>query len=159
MFGGRLFAGRNTTTGPQLWSCDPAAGANPTRCEPGDWQLVAANSAGDPLLTQFNDAALTTISMVVATPTELYVGFDGASGVHVFRTANPAASTRADFVGQAGCSAAQHPASCAGLGGAGLGDAGDTRIFDAKLITANGITAPWVSLGDGTAPVGLVVIP
>src|SRR5207248_2424704 len=55
-FGGRLFAARNTTAGPQLWSCNPALGANAQQCEPGDWSLVAANSSGDAQLTQFNDA-------------------------------------------------------------------------------------------------------
>jgi hypothetical protein len=42
---GRLYAIRNTTTGPQLWSCDPAGGADPVACDPGDWTLLAADAA------------------------------------------------------------------------------------------------------------------
>src|SRR5690606_16568104 len=42
-FGGRLFVGRNTTSGPQLWACNPALSTSPTRCEPGDWQHAAPN--------------------------------------------------------------------------------------------------------------------
>lgn len=158
-FGGRLWAGRNTTAGPQLWSCNPALGAVATRCEPGDWSLVAANTTGDTQLTQFNDTALTSITMVVGTATELYVGFDGATGVHVFKTTSTTASTRADFVGQAGCSAAAHPATCAGIGGAGFGTATDQRIFDAKAITVAGVTSVWVTVGDASSASGLVVLP
>ena len=158
-FGGQLYVGRNTTTGPQLWGCDPALGADALRCEPGDWRLVAANSTGDPLLTQFDNASLTSITLVTATPTHLYVGFDSANGAQVFRTANPSATSRDDFTGQLGCPAAQHPATCAGIGGAGVGTPADTRILDGKALTFGSSSAVWLTVGDGTTALALVVIP
>jgi hypothetical protein len=158
-FGGQLYVGRNTTTGPQLWACNPALGTSAVRCEPGDWRLVAANATGDTLLTQFNNANLTSITLVAATPTHLYVGFDGTNGVQVFRTASPAATSPTDFTGQLGCSAAQHPATCAGIGGAGLGTPSDTRILDGKALTFGSSSAVWLTVGDGTTALALVVIP
>jgi hypothetical protein len=153
-FGGRVFAARNTTSGPQLWACTPTN----SRCNSGDWSLVAANSSGDTQLTQFNDTGLTSITMLAATPSYLYVGFDSAAGLQIFRTSNPAA-TRAAFEGQAGCSAANHPASCAGYGGAGLGDVANTRIFDGKALTFGSSTAVWLTIGDGANPISLVTLP
>ncbi len=152
-FGDRIFAARNTTSGPQLWSCRATANA----CDSDDWQLVAANSTGDTLLSQFDDPALTSLTMLVATASHLYVGFDSAAGVQVFRTANPAAAARTDFEGANGCSAAL--ATCDGLGGPGAGAPGNTRIFDAKAITANGTTAVWLTAGDATSPLSLLVLP
>ncbi len=149
-FGGNIFVARNTTVGPQLWTCTPDAG----RCYAADWRLVAANSTGDTLLTQFNDATLTSITMLVATPSYLYVGFDSTAGARVFRTSTTA-TTRADFEGLDGCSAAQHPATCAGYGGAGFGDSNNTRIFDAKAVGSR----LWMTVGNGTVPVGLVMVP
>jgi hypothetical protein len=154
-FGGNLFVARNTTVGPQLWTCNPAFG----RCNASDWRLVAPNSSGDMLLTQFDDPGLTAVTMLVATPAYLYVGFDSAVGVRVFRTSNPSAATRADFEGLDGCSAALHPATCAGFGGAGLGDPNNTRIFDAKAVISGGATRVWMTVGNGTAPVALVMVP
>jgi len=147
-FGGRLFAGRNTTTGPQLWSCNPAAGSNAQQCEPGDWTLVAPNSSGDPQLTQFGSSGNSAITLLVATSSHLFVGFDSAAGIQVFRTALAAASTRADFTGQSGCDASQ--ASCAGIGGAGLG-ANLTRIFDAHAFSLGGAEWLYLAAGNGTA--------
>jgi hypothetical protein len=158
-FGGQLYAGRNTTTGPQLWACNPALGTNAQRCEPADWRLVAANSTGDTRLTQFDNPNLTSITLVAATPTHLYVGFDGTNGVQVFRTANPAATSRADFTGRLGCSAASHPATCAGIGGAGLGTPSDTRILDGKALAFGSDSAVWLTVGDGAGALALVVIP
>lgn len=150
-YGGNLFVARNTTVGPQLWTCNPLLG----RCSASDWRLIAPNSAGDTLLTQFDDASLTSITMLVATPAYLYVGFDSAAGVRVFRTTNASAAARGDFEGRDGCSAAQHPATCAGFGGAGLGDPGNTRIFDAKAVGSR----VWMTVGNGSLPVALVMIP
>ncbi|MDB4964034.1 MAG: Flagellar hook-length control protein FliK [Myxococcales bacterium] len=158
VFGGRVFVGRNTTAGPQLWACDPAATGTTTQCETGDWSLIARNSTGDLLLTQFDDPALSSISMVVATEQFLYVGFDSPGGLHVFRTASATASSRADFEGAGGCSAASHPASCESYGGIGLGDLTSTRIFDAALVGA-GQAAVWMTVGNGTSPVKLVMLP
>ncbi|HUS31467.1 MAG TPA: CARDB domain-containing protein, partial [Kofleriaceae bacterium] len=151
LFGGRLFVARNTTAGPQLWACTPSGG----KCDSNDWTLVAANSTGDTQLTQFNDTTLTSITMLVATPTLLYVGFDSANGIQIFRTANSAATARSAFEGLAGCSAANHPAACGGYGGAGLGDVTNTRIFDAKAVGSS----VWLSVGNGTAPADLVMLP
>ncbi|NVB85093.1 MAG: hypothetical protein HOV81_42395 [Kofleriaceae bacterium] len=150
-FGGNLFVARNTTVGPQLWTCNPTF----NRCSSSDWRLVAPNSTGDALLTQFNDASLTSITMLVATPSLLYVGFDSAAGVRVFRSTNAAAAVRADFEGLDGCSAAQHPATCGGFGGNGFGDPNNTRIFDAKVVGSR----VWMTVGDGTVPAGLVMVP
>lgn len=158
-FGGRLFVARNTTSGPQLWACTPATSGTATQCDPGDWSVVAPNTTGDPNLTQFNDPALTSISMVAATSEFLYVGFDSPGGVQVFRTATASASTRADFEGVNGCSAATHPASCAPYGGVGLGIAGATRILDGKSLSFATSTSVWLTIGDGTSPLSLVMLP
>ena len=72
-FGGRLFAARNTVDGPQLWSCAPSSG---TQCSPGDWTLVAPNTSGDAMLTQFNDPSNSAVTLLAATSQHLYVGFD-----------------------------------------------------------------------------------
>ncbi|HYY51616.1 MAG TPA: hypothetical protein VE755_02035, partial [Myxococcales bacterium] len=148
-FGGQLFAARNTTSGPQLWSCDPSKGSDPEQCEPGDWSLVAPNSTGDVQLTQFDSTGNTAVTLLVATSTHLYVGFDSSNGAQIFRTALPAASTRSDFTGQSGCDASQ--AGCAGIGGAGLG-AWLTRIFDGHAFTYAG--NEWVYLSAGTGGAG-----
>ncbi len=154
-FGGHVFAARNTTAGPQLWSCSPVS----SKCNAGDWILVAPNSSGDTQLTQLDDPGLTSVTMLAATAAYLYVGFDSAAGVQIFRTANPAATTRADFEGQNGCSAATHPATCQGYGGTGLGDAANTRIFDGRALTFGTTSAVWLAIGDGVNPVSLVMLP
>lgn len=154
-FGDRIYVARNTTAGPQLWSCRPTSSA----CDSGDWALVAPNSTGDALLTQFDDPSLTSVTMLVATPSFLYVGFDSANGLRILRTGDPAAATRADFEGAAGCPASDHPSTCDGYGGNGLGTPTLTRIFDAKAITAGGTTSVWLTIGDGTSPLSLVVLP
>ena len=147
-FGTRLFAARNTTSGPQLWSCDPSKGTDPQQCEPGDWTLVAPNSSGDPQLTQFDSSANNAITLLVATSDHLFVGFDAIGGLRIFRTSLPSATVRSDFTGSLGCDASQ-PA-CGGIGGNGLGS-GLTRIFDGHAFSLAG--APWVylSAGDGSA--------
>lgn len=154
-FSDHLFVARNTVAGPQLWSCSAVT----SRCDPGDWSLVAPNSLGDTLLTQFDNPSLTSITVLVATPGFLYVGFDSLDGVQLFRTANPAAAARSDFEGSGGCSAAQHPTSCQGYGGTGLGNASTTRFFDAAALTSAGTTSVWVTVGTGSDPVSLVVLP
>jgi hypothetical protein len=156
-FGGRLFTARNCTNGPQLWSCDPAKTGDPAQCDPGDWSLIAANAVGDHNLSQFDMPSLNAITMVVATDSYLYVGYDNPAGVIVYRTANPAAALMSDFTGAGGCSAALAP-SCAGFGSIGLG-IGATQIFDAKPIEFGGATQAWITLGNGTSPLALVVLP
>jgi len=146
-FGGRLFAARNTTTGPQLWSCDPSKGSDPQQCEQGDWTLLAPNSTGDTLLTQFDSTANTAITLLAATSMHLYVGFNSASGIQIFRTALPTASARSDFTGQLGCDASQ--SACPGIGGTGLG-AALTRIFDGHVFTWSGAEWVYLAAGDGS---------
>ena len=153
-FQGRLYAGRNTTAGPQLWACDP--GASPG-CAPGEWTLVAPNTTGDLQLCQFNNPNNTHISLVVATAQHLYVGFDNAvDGLVVLRTSKAAAATAADFTGLAGCSGAAHPTSCAGLGGNGFGNASvNRRIFDAAGMTFAAKDYVYLTVGDGTVAVSV----
>jgi hypothetical protein len=161
VWGGRLYAIRNLvdpTAGraPQLWSCDPAGGVDPTGCDPGDWTLIAADASG---LSRFGNTNATAATMLVATPAHLYVGFDDAQGgVRLYRTSAGAPLTAADFRGSGGCSAAD-PA-CPGIGGNGLGDpVANTRILDAKAIPFGGSTLVHVTVGDGTGPVRLFRLP
>jgi hypothetical protein len=148
-FGGHLFAARNTTGGPQLWSCDPVPAVDSQQCEPSEWSLVAPNTSGDARFTQFNDAGNTAITLLVATASHLYVGFNNANGVRIYRTQTATASTAADFTGHQGCSLAQ--AGCTGLGGNGLG-ASVTRLFDSHAFTYS--AAEWVYLSAGTGSAG-----
>lgn len=136
-FGGRVFVARNTTVGPQLWACDAP-------CDSAAWYLVAPNNDGAPL-TQFDDLSLHSVSMVVATPAFLYVGFDSTDGVRVFRTAKPDARTHADF----------EP-----YGSVGFGDrAAYTRILDAAVLTLDGTPRVWLTAGNGISPFSLVTLP
>ncbi len=151
---GRLYAIRNTYTGPQLWTCDPAAGADAAVCEATDWTLLAADPTT--LRTRLGYAGVTAASMLLATPTHLYLGLDDPlGGIHVFRTraALPVAS---DFTGHDGCPAGT--AGCQGLGGDGMGAPGVlTRIFDAKVVAgADGRVDLFLTAGDGTAAVRLI---
>jgi hypothetical protein len=161
-FGGRLFLARNTYTatpscsgptsvlGPQLWSCSPSGPSQ--QCNPGDWALVAPNAAGDVHLTQMQDANNTAIALLAAADGYLYVGFNNAAGVQIYRTAKPAAATQADFTGQNGCTAGV--GGCAGISGNGLGQ-GMTRIFDGRAISLPGSTRIYLTAGTGTSPVSL----
>jgi len=159
VFGGRLFVARNTTAGPQLWSCNPAGPPDTTACDPGDWTLIARNAVGNTLLSQFDDTTRTRVTMLVATPTHLYVGFDDADGAVVYRTSDPAATTLADFTGRLGCTADQGPTMCPGLGGAGFGATTNTRILDADALTFGGASAVYVTTGDGSGPLSVYVLP
>jgi len=136
-YGGRLYAARNTTAGPQLWACAP--GANGV-CDPADWSMVAPNASGDAQLTQFDDAGSRAITLLAATSTHLYVGFDNAGGVGVFRSALSAPATQADFQR---------------VGPPGLGLSA-TRIFDGKALTFSSTQSVYVTVGDGTSPLQLV---
>ena len=151
-FGGHLFAARNTTTGPQLWSCDPTRTGDTAQCDPGDWSLVAPNTSGDTRLTQFNDATNAAVTLLAATPQHLFVGFNNSSrGIVVYRTSNAAAATTADFTGRQAC-AASGGSGCHGLGGDGLGR-GLTRIFDGKALNFAGADFLYLAAGTGTSPV------
>jgi hypothetical protein len=151
---GRLYAIRNTS-GPQLWACDPAGGASAVVCDPGDWTLVAGDGA---FRTRFGKSGATAASLLVATPTHLYVGLDDpGSGIHVFRTAVDRPTKTGDFTGRDGCVAGT--VGCEGIGGDGVGDPSTLiRIFDAKAIAAaDGSTDVYLTAGDGiSAPVRVI---
>ena len=152
---GRLFAIRNTTTGPQLWRCDPGAGTDPLGCDRADWTLVAAD-AGTGYRTRFGKPGASAATLLLVTATHLWVGLDDDSGgVHLFRTSVDAPLGLSDFVGQGGCVAGT--AGCEGFGGDGFGaPAANTRILDAKVIAWSGGTDLVLAVGDGTNPVKLV---
>ncbi|AKJ04526.1 Flagellar hook-length control protein FliK [Archangium gephyra] len=160
VFQGKLYLARNTTSpagvrGPQLFVCGPERTGSTTDCDPGDWSLVAPNSTGDTLLTQFNDPDNVSLSLLVATANALYVGFDNASrGVVLLRAPTAAPVSRDDFKGREGCSAAQFPSTCEGLAGNGLG-AGATRIFDGKVLGASTGERIYLTAGNGVGPAGL----
>ncbi len=151
---GRLYAIRNTYTGPQLWSCDPGPD---TVCDRTDWRLVAADGT---LRTRFGKAdPSVAATLLLATPTHLYVGFDdAATGVHLFRTGFPVPTVPSDFSGKDGCVAGN--AGCEGIGGDGFGfGAALSRIFDAKAIAlGDGSFEVVLATGNGTDPVRIVRI-
>jgi hypothetical protein len=147
VFNGRLYLGRNTTSGPQLWVCNPAGDGT---CATNGWTLIAPNSTGDTSLTTFNDTTVTAISLLAATPEHLYVGFDGSAGVSLFRSNTATPINRADFVGQSGCSAVNHPATCAGLNGTGLGK-GLTRFWSDAAMTFAGTDYLYVAAGTASS--------
>ena len=161
-FGGRLFAARNTTAGPQLWSCNPtgntSAGPANTQCNPGDWTLVAANSSStapfpDGNLTQMQNPNNTAITLLAAAGGYLYVGYNNATdGLELYRTANPGVSNRSEFVGSGNCNNGTLP--CEGLGGKGLG-AGVTRIFDSRALTFSGAAYLYLAAGTGSGAVSV----
>jgi hypothetical protein len=152
---GRLFALRNTSSGPQLWCCDPGVRGDPLLCDPSDWYLVAADGT---FRTRLASATATAASLLVATPTHLFVGFDDpVAGIHVFRTAAARPTAASDFTGRDGCAAGTD--GCEGMGGDGLG-AMLSQIFDAKaIVTPGGRTDLYLTAGDGAGgPVHVVRI-
>ncbi len=149
---GRLYALRNTYAGPQLWRCDPALGTDPAACDRADWSLVAGDASQ---LTRFGRVDAVG-ALLLATATELWIGFDGAKGgIALFRTSADAPAVASDFRGAAGC-AAGAPA-CEGIGGDGFGaPATFSRIFDAEAIDWRGGTDLFLAAGDGAGPVRIV---
>src|SRR5262249_1225957 len=136
-FAGRWYAARNPVAGPQLGACAPGADGV---CDPGDWSLVAPNGSGDAELTQFDDPASGAITLLAATSTHLYVGFDNAGGVGVFRSLVTTPASRSDFER---------------VGPAGLGLSAP-RISDGKALSFSGSQFVYATVGDGTSPVQLV---
>ncbi len=151
--GGRLYAARNTTLGPQLWSCTPAKAGSSTDCDPQDWALIAANASGDKRLSQFNNPSNTSLSMLVVAQGSLFVGYDNATqGLVVFRSSSSTPSAIADFTGADGCSAGAPPSVCESVGKNGFGSSGRSRIFDAKSIQFGASQTVYVVAGDGIGP-------
>lgn len=99
--------------------------------------------------TQFNNPGNTSINMLVATNSHLYVSYNNASGIVVFRSGAVVPSTAADFEGQAGCSAASPPATCQGLGGNGLGDLSNTEGYSGSVLTFGDEEFVYISSGSG----------
>ena len=156
-FGGRFFAARNTKGGgPQLWSCNPALTGNPTQCDPGDWRLVAPTVStgtinGD--ATQFENPDNNAVTLLAATQTSLYVGFDNAkSGIQIFRTTRPAAAVESDFTGQGGCLAGSP--GCQGIGGDGLA-AGMQQVYDSRALGFAGQDYLYVSAAGASGTVSV----
>jgi len=150
VFGGRLYAARNTEDGPQLWACNPSSSDDPLHCDSDDWGFVAANTVGDTQLSQFDNPANTAISLLVATADHLYIGFDNSvSGAVIFRSTVAVPLSRSDFEGDDNCSAAAHPATCSGLGGNGLGDSTNTRILFGIALTFGSDDSVYVAVGSG----------
>lgn len=127
---GRLYLARNTTLGPQLWACTPAATGSATDCDPGDWSLVAGDALG---FTRLGNPGNGMIGLLVATSSMLYVGYNNLGGVRVYRTS---ASTPAEADFQA-------------VGGAGLGQASSVRIFAGIAASFQGQGYVFVVVGDG----------
>ena len=150
VWNGRLFAIRNTTGGPQLWCCEPGRRGDPLVCDASDWYLVAGDAT---YRTRLGKPTATAASLLVATPTHLFVGLDDPTGgVHLFRTAVPDPTAASDFTGRDGCLAGT--AGCEGIGGDGFGAPAQlVRIFDAKAIpTPDGRTDVYLTTGDGIGP-------
>lgn len=144
--GGKLYAARNTTAGPQLWVCTPGADL---ACDPQDWSLLARNDVGDTTLSQFDDPQNVRVTLLAATSARLYVGYNNSAGVVIYRSQGISPSVRADFEGAASCNASAAPSSCDGLGGRGLG-AGATRIFDGRVFTSAGKDYVYLTAGNGS---------
>ncbi|MFL5313302.1 MAG: hypothetical protein ACJ79H_22940, partial [Myxococcales bacterium] len=146
-FGGTLYAARNTTSGPQLWACVPGPDQG---CDPQDWRLLGANGVGDTALSQFDDPQNVRVTLLAATSSHLYVGYNNVAGLVLYRSRVAAPSSRSDFEGAAGCDASQAPSSCDGLGGRGLG-AGATRIFDGRVLAYGGKDYLYLTAGNGSS--------
>jgi len=156
---GRYYAARNTTTGPQLWMCDPTLTGGAMDCDPADWTLIARNTLGDTRASQFNASGNAAITLLVATATHLYVGYNNAAGLELWRSTAPLPTQLADFEGANGCPANLHATSCAPLGGQGLGDAtNNTRIFAGVVASFNGRDNVYLVSGSGNNGVRVVRI-
>jgi hypothetical protein len=135
VLGGNLYLARNTTAGPQLWICTPSLFACDDLLNP--WSLFAPNGTENRQLSQFDDPALGTVSMLVATSQHLYVGYDAPGGVALYRSSTAYPASRADFV----------PWATTGLGG------GVTQILDAQALTFAGKDYVYVTARPPNGPV------
>jgi hypothetical protein len=115
---------------PQIWKCTPATTGGATTCESGDWTLVANNGSG---LSNMGDVNNKEISMVVTNGSYLYVGFDSANGIQIWRTNNTNPTLAGDFTQE---------------GASGLGfPVANTSIFDAKSFNFSGIDYLYLTAG------------
>ena len=134
--GGSLLLARNTTAGPQLWACIPSSGV----CGTGnEWSMIASNQTGDPQLSQMNDGTLTAVSLLAATSQHVYVGYDSAAGIRLFRSADPTPTQAADFT----------VVSTPGLG------IGLTQIVDGHVLTFGAQEFLYFAARTDTGPVAV----
>jgi hypothetical protein len=75
--------GTDSNRQAQLWKCVPGTTGGVDTCESGDWSIIDGNSDG---VTNFGQPGNRTLSMVVVNGPYLYVGFDNAGGVQIWRT-------------------------------------------------------------------------
>ncbi|MCA9669595.1 MAG: hypothetical protein KC503_28565 [Myxococcales bacterium] len=151
-WGGRLYAARNTTSGPQLWVCDPALSGSSTDCDFGDWRL-AARDGGNGLYSRFDNTALARVTLLAATKSHLYVGFDSLNGFALYRTSVALPAAASDFRGDLDCVASD--TNCEPLGKHGFGKPDQSRILSSTTSTLGGGSALYLVVGDGTAPLAV----
>jgi hypothetical protein len=122
---------RNTTSGPQIWACNP----NGVVCNTFDWSIVP-NQNLDPTLTQMDNSALSTISLLVATSQHLYVGYDSTSGARLYRSNTGTPANTDDF----------SPVAAAGL------NAGLTQILDGQALSTSSKEFLYLVARAGSGP-------
>ncbi len=128
--------GDYTNRRPQLWKCDPTLTGDKTSCEADDWSLVGDNGTG---FTNFGNVSNHSMTMVVASGSYLYVGFDNENGIQIWRTnlQNPDHSSN----------------SWEQVGGNGLGDITNRQIYSAITVSNLGVNYVYVSTGQSNQPV------
>ncbi|EKO16685.1 Ig-like domain-containing protein [Leptospira kirschneri] len=128
--------GSYTNRRPQLWKCDPTLTGDTTTCEAEDWSLVGDNGTG---FTNFGDDSNHSMTMVVASGSYLYVGFDNENGIQIWRTnlENPGSSS--------------HDWEPIGIGG--LRDVTNRQIYSAISGMNFGVNFVYISVGNKDQPV------
>ncbi|EKR09519.1 lipoprotein adhesin LigB [Leptospira kirschneri] len=128
--------GSYTNRRPQLWKCDPTLTGDTTTCEAKDWSLVGDNGTG---FTNFGDDSNHSMTMVVASGSYLYVGFDNENGIQIWRTnlENPGSSS--------------HDWEPIGIGG--LRDVTNRQIYSAISGMNFGVNFVYISVGNKDQPV------
>ncbi len=128
--------GSYTNRRPQLWKCDPTLTGDTTTCEAEDWSLVGDNGTG---FTNFGDDSNHSMTMVVASGSYLYVGFDNENGIQIWRTnlENPGSSS--------------HNWEPIGIGG--LRDVTNRQIYSAISGMNFGVNFVYISVGSKDQPV------
>jgi len=91
-----LLSERYTNRETQIWRCDPERTGSADSCESGnydsasgyagDWTLVDGVSGSGDGLTNFGDTGNHSITLLITNGSHLYVGFDNANGVEIYRT-------------------------------------------------------------------------
>ncbi|EMN40261.1 lipoprotein adhesin LigB [Leptospira interrogans] len=128
--------GSYTNRRPQLWKCDPTLTGDTTTCEAEDWSLVGDNGTG---FTNFGDDSNHSMTMMVASGSYLYIGFDNENGIQIWRTnlENPGSSS--------------HNWEPIGIGG--LRDVTNRQIYSAISGMNFGVNFVYISVGNKNKPV------